>query len=230
MSRVLAIGDLHLPVCHPNYLWFCQDTARSWKCDTIVLLGDVIDHHAISFHARHPDCPGPKDEFELANSALQPWVKAFPKAFVCIGNHDERPGRLAESVNIPALYLRNHAEVWQTKSWTWGYETVIDGVLYCHGTGLGGAAPAAGLARSQHVSVVCGHAHSKAGVVWSCGPTTRIFGMDAGCGIDRAAWQFAYGRHQIKKPVLACGVILDGIPYHEIMPVGAGEKYHREAS
>ena len=46
--------------------------------------------------------------------------------------------------------------------------------------------------------------------------------MDSGCLIDVDAWQFAYGKHMNKKPILSCGVVLDGIPYHEIMPI---EKY-----
>ena len=42
--------------------------------------------------------------------------------------------------------------------------------------------------------------------------------MDVSCLIDRRAWQFTYGKHAKKKPILGCGVVLDGIPYYEIMP------------
>jgi len=67
-----------------------------------------------------------------------------------------------------------------------------------------------------------GHVHSVAGVHWGAGPKERWFGMDCGCLVDNKAWQFAYGRHMPRKPILSCGVVLDGIPYHEIFPT---EKY-----
>jgi len=227
MARVLVIGDVHEPVAHPMYRRFCQDLHDQWDCDTVVLIGDLFDLHAISFHAQHPECPGPKDEYELAKRRAQLWYKAFPKAHVCIGNHDERPLRLAESVSIPARFLRNYSDVWETPHWHWAYSVTIDDVYYYHGVGANGINPAFNAARSRLMSVVVGHTHSVAGVKWSCGPSARIFGMDTGCGIDQTAWQFAYGRHMLKRPILAAGVVIDGIPYHEIMPIGAGERYNR---
>ena len=69
------------------------------------------------------------------------------------------------------------------------------------------------------MSVVMGHVHSVAGVKFGAGPLERWFGMDVGCLIDRKAWQFAYGKHMPKKPILGCGVVIDGTPYYEPMPL-----------
>ena len=77
------------------------------------------------------------------------------------------------------------------------------------------------------LSTVIGHFHSKGGIHWSANPLRRWFGMDVGCGIDVKAFQFAYGKHCARRPIVSAGVILDGVPYHEIMPMGKGEKYHR---
>jgi hypothetical protein len=77
------------------------------------------------------------------------------------------------------------------------------------------------------MSVVMGHFHSRAGVVWKANPLRRIFGMDVGCGIDIKAFQFVYGKHTQERPILAAGVVIDGIPYHEVMPCGEGEKYDK---
>lgn len=227
MAKTLAIGDPHEPVAHPLYRKFCQDVAESWGVDRIVFVGDLFDLHAISFHAAHPECPGPKDEYELAKAKAQLWYKAFPDADFMIGNHDHRPVRLAESVGLPSKFIRNYSEVWETPNWKWGHEIVIDDVVYFHGIGCGGINPAFNAAKARLMSVVIGHAHSAAGVKWTAGPNARIFGMDTGCGIDQDAWQFAYGRHLPRKPVLGCGVVIEGIPYHEIMPCGPGEKYHK---
>lgn len=227
MANVLAIGDIHEPVSRKHYLLFNQDLYYEWSCDTVVILGDLADWHAISFHAHHPECPGPMDEYELAFERIQMWYKAFPNALVCIGNHDERLIRLAESVNIPKKFLRNYNEVWETPGWKWDFYHEIDDVHYMHGTGQGGLYPAANAAKKMLMSVVMGHNHSAAGVKWiGANPKRRTFGMDAGCGIDDKAMAFAYGRHFISRSMLGSGIVLNGIPYHEIMPIGKGERYH----
>lgn len=226
MSKVLAIGDPHEPVSHPGYLSFCQDLYDRWNCDMVTIMGDVADQQAISFHAANPQCPGPIDEFTLTKKGIDKWRKAFPVAKVTIGNHDERVLRLAESVNIPPKYLRDFKKVWKTPKWDWQYDFIIDGVYYFHGTGNAGLYPAANCVKKMLMSVVMGHNHSCAGVSWTANPKTRVFGLDTGCGIDVRAYQFAYGKHMKRRPILGAGVVIDGVPYHEIMLCGPGEKYH----
>lgn len=226
-NRTLIIGDLHCPVEHPGYLDFCKDLYDEWDCNKVVFIGDIVDHQAISFHANNPQCPGPDDEYTLAKQRIQKWYKAFPKATIMIGNHDERVIRLAESVNIPSRYIRDYAEVWKTPKWNWVFDTIIDDVYYFHGTGNGGMHPAWNVMKKMLMNVVMGHNHARAGIKWKANPLRRIFGMDTGCGINVDAWQFAYGRHIKIRPILAAGVVIDGIPYHEVMPCGEGEKYHK---
>jgi len=230
MSRILTIGDIHEPVSHPGYLQFCQDLYYEWNCDTVVFIGDVADFQAVSFHAANPMCPGPDDEYTLTKQKIQKWYKAFAhakKKKVCIGNHDERVIRLAESVNIPSKFLRDYKEIWKTPNWEWAHEHIIDGVYYFHGTAMGGVHPAWNTAGKMLLPVVMGHCHTRAGVKWRANPLRRIFSVDVGCGIDVDAYQFAYGRHIKERPILSAAVILDGIPYHEIMPCGKGELYHK---
>lgn len=229
MSRVLAFGCVHEPVAHPKFMGFCKDLQDEWKCDQTVIAGDLADFSAISFHANHPDCPGPKDEFDLTYQAIQKWYKAFPKnTKVCIGNHDARILRLAESVNIPSKFIRSFNDIFDTPNWKWDYNFIIDKVYYLHGTGSSGAHPAFNTAKRMLMSVVRAHTHQAAGIKWIASPQRRIFGMDLGCGIDDKAMQFAYGKHIIQRSILGAGVVLDGKQaYHEIMPIGPKEKYHR---
>lgn len=227
MSRILCVGDIHEPVAHPGYRAFCRDLQNKYKCDTVVFIGDVVDWTAISFHTRQPEAPGPKDEYELALQAVQKWYKTFPKATVCIGNHDERVVRVAEEAGIPAQFVRDYPEMWHTPNWKWKMETVKDDVYYFHGTGSGGMHPAFNSMGKRLMSVVQGHIHSAAGIKWRASPTRRVFGMDTGCGIDDKMYAFAYGKHQSVRSILSAGVVLDGIPFHEVMPIGPGEKYHR---
>lgn len=227
MSKVLVVGDIHAPVTHPAYLRFCRDIADQWGCNRVHLIGDVVDWHAISFHPKHPDAPGASEEYERALACVQEWYAAFPKATVSIGNHDARVLRLAESVNIPSFLVKDYAEAWQTPAWKWEYDTVIDDVYYFHGTDRRGAHPAFNAVRDMGMSVVMGHVHTAGGVKWMCNPHRRLFGMDTGCGIDDRTAAMAYGKHFRQKSIIGCGVVIDGHPYYEAMPMCRGEKYHR---
>lgn len=227
MSRVLDIGDPHEPVTHPAYRPWCRHLRNKYKTTKTVIQGDICDHHAISFHAANPMCPGPDDEYLLTKLKIKGWYRDFPKAIITIGNHDARVIRLAESVNIPAKYLRNYNEVWKTPKWKWVDDIIIDDVFYFHGTGRSGLYPAFNAMKDNLMSTVMGHCHSQSGVKWRANPKQRTFGMDVGCGIDVTAWQFAYGKHMRSRPILSAAVVLDGTPQHFIMPCGRGERWHR---
>ena len=227
MSKVLVIGDIHEPASHPGYRRFCQDLYDAWGCNKVVFIGDVVDHHCISFHQKDVDADGVTREAEVAAKGVRKWAKAFPKAEVMIGNHDERVFRLAASVNIPSRFIVGYEIVWSTPGWQWKRDTDIDDVHYFHGTGCSGKTPALNAAMASMQSTVIGHCHSVAGKRWACGPNKRIFGMDTGCGVDISHPARAYGKNMIRKPILAAGVVLNGLPYHEIMPMARGEKYHK---
>lgn len=227
MANVLVIGDVHEPASHPKYLRFCKDLRDEWECDKVVFIGDVADWQAISFHAKHPGLPNTGDEFKLIKKKVKPWYDAFPDAKIMIGNHDDRPFRLGRSVNIADELIKDQNTLWGTPKWEWIYETVIDDVYYFHGTGHGGLYPSINKAKSIGMSVVMGHCHSVCGIWWTASPIKRFFGMNVGCGIDINKMQFEYGINHIRRPILAAGVVLGGIPYLEVMPCGPGEKYHK---
>lgn len=227
MSRTLVIGDIHEPVSHPAYLKFCIDMYTRNRCDSVVFIGDVVDWHGISFHARSPSAPGVEREYELAYAGVQRWYQAFPDAYVMVGNHDERVLRLAESVNIPSSLIRNYAEVWDTPGWSWQYDLIQDEVYYFHGTGRSGKYPAWNAVQAMGMSVVMGHVHSAAGVKWGASPNRRWFGMDTGCGVDDKAYAFAYNKHNKIRSMLGCGIVDDGIGHYIPMQCGPGETYAR---
>ncbi len=226
MSRVLVIGDLHLPYSRKGYLRFCQDTYKKYNCNKVVFIGDVVDLHSISFHPKHPGLANSAQEYEMAKQEVRRWKKAFPKAKVCIGNHDARPVRLAQTVNIPDKLLKDFSDIWDTPDWDWNWEFVIDDVCYIHGTDCGGEYPAYTKVRNTGMSHCLGHTHSQAGIKWLASPKSRVFGMDVGCGIDDNSMAFEYAKFARKRSIIACGVVINGIPYHEVCPIGRGEKYH----
>jgi hypothetical protein len=186
-----------------------------------------VDWHSISFHAHHPEMPGPKDEFELAYACVNKWYRAFPEATVILGNHDRRVIRLAESVNIPARFIRDYKEIWDTPKWNWVDDLILDEVYFIHGDGCGGGlCPAYNMVRKMGMSCVMGHYHSAAGFKYLTNPLRRMFGLDVGSLIDDKTMAFAYGRKQVIRSTLGAAVIRDGHPQFIAMPCGAGEKYH----
>lgn len=225
-NRVMVVGDLHAPATHPGYLSFIQDTYAQWDCNQLVFIGDVVDLHAISFHSLELDAENVFQESELAAEHLSRWYTAFPKARVCIGNHDERVIRKASSVGIPEMMMRPYKELWDTPKWDWNYEFYIDGVRYTHGTGTSGERPAYTNARASMTSTVMGHTHTVGGVSFLAGPNGTIFGMNVGCGVDPQHPAMRYSRRWTKRPVLGCGVVIDGDPFFELMD--AGGIYRRE--
>jgi predicted phosphodiesterase len=218
MSRVLVIGDTHFPAVLDGYLQFVKDIKAEYKCDTIVHIGDIVDHHCISFHAKHPDHPGAVSEYRNAMEQIKEWKATFKNMVVTIGNHDERVLRLAGDAGIPDFYLKTYNEVYNTK-WSWVKNHTVDRVFYHHGTGGSSMYPSFNTAKALGMSVVAGHHHSCAGINWQVSPLNAIFGMNVGCGVDRKHIGMKYGENNIKKPVISCGVVINGAPYLELMPL-----------
>ena len=217
MSRVLVIGDTHFPAVLDGYLQFVKDVKKEYKCDTVVHIGDVIDHHCISFHSKHPDHPGAVAEYKQAVEQIKEWKSAFKNMTITVGNHDERVRRIAGDAGIPDFYLKTYEEIYNTPTWNWVKSCVHDNVFYYHGMGGTGMFPAFNTAKAMGISVVAGHHHSCAGINWQVSPLSALFGMNVGCGVDRKSLAMKYGEDHIRKPVISCGVVVDGAPYLELM-------------
>lgn len=215
--KILVIGDLHCPADHAEYINFCKDMKKKYKTNETVFIGDIIDHEAISMHDKNPALPGAKDEFLYALEHVNKWYKTFPKASVCIGNHDARVIKKGSKNGIPELYFKSYSDLYHTPNWNWDYSFDIDNVHFTHGDGWGSLYPAFNAAKARLQSVVCGHHHSIASINWIKGPTTMYFGMNVGAGVDQRHPAFTYSKPHLKKAILSCGVIIDGKPHLEIM-------------
>ncbi len=227
MSIIGVIGDCHIPGERLGYLQFCADTLLGkYDCDIIVHIGDLVDWHSISFHAKQPMLPAMSGEYTLALPRVQQWQEVFPTVKWCIGNHDELPARQVNDNGMAEFILKPYNELWGLKDWEIDFSFILDDCVYRHGTGTSGIHPAWNLMNKSKMSVVMGHCHSRAGTKWSMNPLKRFFCMDVGCGIDEKLYQFAYGKNLPERPVLACGVVDDGQPISIAMPCGRGEKYH----
>jgi predicted phosphodiesterase len=213
MARVLVIPDTHCPGMRRGYVDFLKRVADRWGIDRAVHIGDLVDLAALSFHEKHPALRNTLSELRAARRQIATLAAAFPKADWLIGNHDALTERQAQTVGIPDRMLRDYADLWEIP-WTVHprfSKLTIDGVLYAHGDGgRAGADAALAQAKDNFRSTVIGHFHSQAGVKWWANREFRVFGLSVGCGIDIGKLQFAYGRRIVAKPILGCGVVLDG--------------------
>lgn len=211
-SRVLVVGDLHLPFTLEGYLKHCIDTYKKYDCNTVVFIGDVIDLHFSSYHETSTEGLGATDELKKSITMVKKWYKAFPNAYVTIGNHDALIYRKAMSAGISRKWIQDFSVVLKTPGWKWVPEIVIDDVIYIHGTNN-----AYTKTKQNLMSTVQGHLHSLAGIQFYVGTRTRIFGFQVGCGVNMKSYAMEYGK-SFPKPVISCGVVIDGLhPYLEVM-------------
>lgn len=216
--NILAIGDTHIPFEHKNYLEFCKETQKRFKCEKVVHIGDIVDNHACSFHEHNPNGYSPLDELRKSKQTLLAWKRAFPELFICKGNHDILVDRKAIAEGLPEAYLRGIEEVFEFPAkWKYEWKHFFFGVCFEHGTGYGGLYPHLNVAKNNRCKSVIGHCHSVGGSQYTANDKDMIWGLSTGCGIDRMKYAFWYGRDFKYKPVLGCGVVLnDGKEAHFI--------------
>jgi hypothetical protein len=201
-DTVLVIGDIHEPFAKRGYLEFCIEQYRKFNCDRVVFIGDIIDNAFSSFHPTNPDGFGAGEELERAIAKIAPWVDAFPKASVLIGNHDRLAYRKAFAGGISKKWIREYNDVLDAPEWEFTEKMTIDDVDYSHGE----AGTARGKVRETGRSRVQGHLHSQAYVEWI---NNRCFAVQVGCGIDDSEYAFAYAKDG-KESILSCAVIDKG--------------------
>lgn len=200
------------PFEHKDTIPFLKEVKRIYKPDRVVCLGDEIDHHSISEHDSDPEGMSAGDELKAAIEALQPLYELFPVVDSVESNHISRPYRKAYKHGIPKSYLRDYRDFLKApKGWNWHPTVEIDGVIYEHGESFIGKDAHLKHALANMQSTVIGHQHSHAGIAWSANPKSLIFGFNVGCLIDNNAYAFAYGKKFKSKPILGCGIIIDGL-------------------
>lgn len=221
-----VFSDPHIPFNHPNYLQFCIDTFKQHGVGQIVCCGDLVDHHAISRHQKETCAKSAYDELDMSIAEVKKFVKAFPKLRLCKGNHDDIPARQAATLGIGERYLKSFSQLLELpKTWEIEEEFIINDVLYKHGINCLGKDGALNAAITERMSTVIGHSHAFGGCKYQANKRDIIFGLNVGCGIDIAAYAFAYGKHSKNRPTLGCGIVFN--ESHAIfVPMGA--KYFRD--
>lgn len=210
MATVVAIPDLHAPYQHPDSLDFIRDLKQEWKPDHMVCLGDEADRHRLSTHPHEPDSLDSETELSQAVTVLSDLAKIAPTLLLCTSNHIDRRAKAALRSNLARSELVEWSKVLGApKSWRWADEWVINNVCYFHGTELSGRSPGKQAITKKRMSVVFGHLHTKAEIIWHADGKWRNFSAASGCLIDSAHPAFRYTK---SIPQLGATVVYDGYP------------------
>ena len=214
--NILVIGDLHEPFCLDGYLQFCIDKYYEYSCTEVVFIGDIIDNHFSSYHETSADGMGGADELEFAIKRIARWRNAFPLATVVIGNHDRIIMRKAQTSAIPSKWIKSYKEVLETPNWNFVERYEKDNVQYIHGEG----GTARTKCRADMMNTVQGHLHTQCYTEHYVGKKFRVFGTQAGCGINHKAYAMAYAKYG-KRPAVGCAVIMNNgqTPINLLMPL-----------
>lgn len=218
-SSILVISDMHVPFHHPDSIDFLREIKRQFKPDRVVCIGDEVDKHAMSFHDSDPDLPSAGDELTQAIKELQPVYKLFPKVDLVDSNHGSMLYRKGKHHGISRKYLRDYGDVLEAPAgWKWHHDLTIkasDGsdVYFHHGLKSNGLQ----VAQQLGVNFVQGHFHNSFNINYSSSPDKLIWNMTVGCLIDDKSLAFAYNKTTLGRPIIGCGIIIDGQP--QLLPM-----------
>lgn len=182
-------------------------------------IGDEVDYHAISFHGADPELMSPSDELKAAIHKLEPLYKLFPTVDVIESNHGSLVYRKQKFHGLPRSVFKSYRDVLEApKGWKWGFDltlTMSDGnkVYFHHGK----SSAYAKLSKNMSMCVVQGHYHSRFEVIYWANPNGLFWDMRVGCLINDKSLAFNYNKTTLDRPILGCGVIVDGQP--QLLPM-----------
>ena len=220
-SCILVISDLHLPFEHPDTFDFLQMLKDKYNPTRIVQQGDEVDHHGISYHDHDPDLYSAGHELDKAREKIQRLEKMFPNMDLLDSNHGSLVYRKAKTHGLPAHCIKSYNEMLGVgEGWKWHNDLMIElpngqSVYFCHGRTSDGLK----LSKNMSCNVVQGHFHSKFNISYWSNPKNLYWSMQAGCMVDDKSLAMSYNKLTLDRPIIGCGVIVNGIPVLEAMPL-----------
>ena len=197
-NKILVVSDLHLPYHDVRSVEIALTHGLNEGCDTIILLGDVMDCYQLSRWVRDPAQSSIPREVEIVKSFFRYLRERFPKARIIWkeGNHEERwlhfffnnAPQLAQLETMSLYHAVGAKEM--------GVEVVDDkrvldvsGLLLYHGhelpTGLAPAVnPARGLFLRLYENAMCGHFHRSSHHVEKSAKNNLVSAWSIGCLCD----------------------------------------------
>lgn len=220
-SRILVVSDLHAPYSHPNTIPFLKSLIEKYKPTRVISVGDEQDIHANSFHVPDPDLMSAGDELKAARRFLGELYELIPEMDILSSNHGDLFYRKAKHHGIPLHVMKSYNDVLGVdEGWQWYNDLIVDlpngkKVYFCHGKSQNGLK----LSQNMGMSCVQGHYHNSFNIQYWSSPLELHWSMQVGCLVDDKSLAMAYNRLTVGRPILGCGVIIEGVPMLEAMPL-----------
>jgi hypothetical protein len=116
----LVISDLHIPYHHCDSFDFLSAIKKEFKCTEVLNVGDMLDHHAGSYHEAEPDALDPESEYYAAQKYGRELQSIFPQMIITQGNHDKIPQRKLKTVGLPSSMVSDYNALYGFKDgWQW---------------------------------------------------------------------------------------------------------------
>jgi len=213
-KSILIISDLHAPYMHQDAVAFLAALKKKFNPTRVILTGDEVDYHAISFHDSDPDLDAAGPELDKAIQALKPLYKLFPKAEILESNHGSLVFRKALAGGLSRKFFKSPGEILEApKGWSWHFDVTLKlpngNLLYGHHSK---GANAKKNSQSMGMSYFQGHHHEAFEISYWGNPNALLFGMTVGCLVDPKSLALAYNKNNLRRPVLGCAVIVNSIP------------------
>ena len=212
--KILIISDLHYPYAHKDSLDFLK-AVKSWlKPDRVVNIGDEVDYHAISFHDKDPDLDNATQELLKAREDIKKLEKLFPKMDLLHSNHGSLVFRKRKYHGLPDYIIKDYADILDVnkKNWKWHDKLILHdkygSYYFVHNMNKDPLKSS----MSIGMNFIQGHYHTDFQIKYWSSPEALRWGISVGCLIDKDSLAFAYSRVNIRRPILGCAYIEDGIP------------------
>lgn len=218
-SRILVISDLHAPWNHPKAIDFLAGLKEKYNPTRIISVGDEVDKAGLSYHESDPDMPSAGDELKEAKKVIAKLFKLFPKMDILESNHGSLHLRKAMTAGIPRAYIKDYGEILGVDSgWKWYDDLIVrlpngEDCYFTHGKSSNGVK----LSQSYAMHAVQGHHHSEFNISYWSNPKNLFWSMQVGCLIDGKALAMVYNKLQLKRPIIGCGLIIEGKPILEAL-------------
>lgn len=218
-KRILVVSDLHCPYQHKDVVPFLAALKKKYKPTRVIFTGDEADFAGISFHDHDPDLDAPGKELQKAIDALKPLYKMFPVAEILESNHGSLVLRKALAHGLSRKFFKTPGDILQApKGWIWHFDIqlTLPGGAPCYFHHSKGANVKKN-SQAMGSSFVQGHHHESFEIQYWGNPNALLFGLTAGCLVDSNSLAMAYNKNNLRRPVIGCAVIINGIP--ELIPM-----------
>jgi len=91
-NRILVVPDAHIPYHCVDTMTATIDWGKEHDINTVLMLGDWLDMHELSYFMKNPNTKRWREEREIFWQVLDVWQNSFPNAvfYYVLANHERR--------------------------------------------------------------------------------------------------------------------------------------------